>query len=31
VADERVDVDLTVEIHLHELRDLIAALDAAKR
>src|SRR2546421_8090937 len=31
VGDERVDVDLAVEVELHELRHLVAALDAAER
>ena len=29
--DERVDVDVAVEVALDELRDLVAALDAAER
>src|SRR4051812_47125139 len=31
VRDERVDVQITVEVALDELRDLVAALDAAER
>src|SRR3981081_1867713 len=31
VRDERVDVELAVEIQLHELGHLIASLDAAER
>ena len=30
VRDERVDVELAVQVELHELRDLVAALDAAE-
>src|SRR4051794_33202553 len=31
VRDERVDVDVAVEVALHELRHLVAALHAAER
>ena len=31
VREERVDVDLAVELALHQLRHLVAALDAAER
>ena len=30
VRDERVDVEVAVEVALDELRDLVAALDAAE-